>query len=336
MKNGLKKWVIRFEGGIFVCDKCHKAFVSENFKNIRRYKYGKNLIKWSINQHICYRISFKKITDILLDSFNIKVSTTAMYEFKSKLAKEYQEVYQEIIKNIINGNLIHADETQAKIKGLSGYVWVFTNMDSVYYLFRPTREADFLKDLLNEFNGVLISDFYTGYDALPCPQQKCLVHLIRDLNEDLFKNQLNTEYKTIVTEFGKLLRKIMETINRYGLKKRHLNKHHKDIDKFYIQNINKEYESELAMKYQKRFKKYRNKLFMFLNYDGIPWNNNNAEHAIKPFAAYRRNISATFSESGLNNYLVLLSLQQTCQYRGLSFLDFLRSGETNFEKFCNG
>jgi len=170
MKNGLKKWVIRFEGGIFVCDKCHKAFVSENFKNIRRYKYGKNLIKWSINQHICYRISFKKITDILLDSFNIKVSTTAMYEFKSKLAKEYQEVYQEIIKNIINGNLIHADETQAKIKGLSGYVWVFTNMDSVYYLFRPTREADFLKDLLNEFNGVLISDFYTGYDALPCPQ----------------------------------------------------------------------------------------------------------------------------------------------------------------------
>ena len=67
-------------------------------------------------------------------------------------------------------------------------------MDSVFYLLKPTREADFLKDLLDGFHGVLVSDYYPGYDSLPCPQQKCLVHLIRDLNDDLLHHQLDTEY----------------------------------------------------------------------------------------------------------------------------------------------
>jgi hypothetical protein len=47
-------------------------------------------------------------------------------------------------------------------------------------------------------------------------------------------------------------------------------------------------------KYKQRFEKNRDKLFTFLRYDGVPWNNNNAEHAIKAFARpsgrYRWNV----------------------------------------------
>ena len=73
--------------------------------------------------------------------------------------------------------------------------------------------------------------------------------------------------------------------------------------------------------------------FTFLNYDGIPWNNNNAEHAIKPFAAYRRELGGTFTEKGIKDYLILLSIQQTCKYRGLSFLEFLKLGEKSIEAY---
>ncbi len=45
-------------------------------------------------------------------------------------------------------------------------VWVFTNIDTIFYLFKPNRESDFLKELLADFKGVLISDFYPGYDAV--------------------------------------------------------------------------------------------------------------------------------------------------------------------------
>ncbi len=83
-------------------------------------------------------------------------------------------------------------------------------MDTVYYLYRPKTVADFLKDMLKEFKGVLVSDYYPGYYSLPCPQQKCLIHLIRDLNSDLLNNLLDTEYKKIVIQFGKLLKKLLK------------------------------------------------------------------------------------------------------------------------------
>jgi hypothetical protein len=93
------------------------------------------------------------------------------------------------------------------------------------------------------------------------------------------------------------------------------------------------YRSELAGHYQKRFLKYGDKLFTFLDHDGVPWNNNNAENAVKRFASRRKLIGAAFSENGLRAYLLLLSLYQTLRYRGLSFWQFLISGETDIEAF---
>jgi len=153
------------------------------------------------------------------------------------------------------------------------------------------------------------------------------------LNADLFKNQFDDEFKTIVKSFGHLLQMIVDTINKYGLKKRNLFKHKKDVEKFYRDIIEKEFESEISIQYQKKFLKYKNKLFTFLHYDEIPWNNNNAEHAIKPFAAYRKVVDGLLSENGINDYLILLSIQQTCKYRGISFLEFLKSKEKSIEEF---
>src|SRR5439155_9518869 len=71
--------------------------------------------------------------------------------------------------------------------------------------------------------------------------------------------------------------------------------------------------------------KYRDKLFTFIAHDGIAWNNNNAENAIKRFAYYREGTVGLLTETGLSDYLALLSICQTCRYRGVSFYTFLRS-----------
>src|SRR2546428_5178636 len=99
-------------------------------------------------------------------------------------AQYYAVTYDRILKKLVNGSIIHADETKINLQKGSGYVWVLTSMEDVVYLYRPSREADFLHTVLAGFHGVLITDFYTGYDSLPCLQQKCLIHLIRDINDD--------------------------------------------------------------------------------------------------------------------------------------------------------
>jgi uncharacterized protein (TIGR03067 family) len=83
-----------------------------------------------------------------------------------------------------------------------------------------------------------------------------------------------------------------------------------------------------------RLVKYRDKLFTFLRHDGVPWNNNDAENAVRQFAYYRDGNPGRLKEAGLKDYLVLLSLYQTCRYRGISFLRFLLSRERDLDAFC--
>jgi Transposase IS66 family len=89
-----------------------------------------------------------------------------------------------------------------------------------------------LDDILAGFKGVLVSDFYGGYDGLPCRQQKCLIHLMRDINDAILKHPFNEELAFVARRFGALLREIVETIDRYGLKKRHLGKHKRSAERF--------------------------------------------------------------------------------------------------------
>jgi hypothetical protein len=77
--------------------------------------------------------------------------------------------------------------------------------------------------------GVLISDFYAGYDAVPCAQQKCWVHLIRDMNDDLREAPFDAELETFVLAVKDLLIPIMECIQRYGLSKKQLQKCKPDV-----------------------------------------------------------------------------------------------------------
>ena len=77
-------------------------------------------------------------------------------------------------------------------------------------------------------------------------------------------------------------------------------------------------------------------MFTFLDYDGVPWNNNNAEHAIKHLAIYRNGMDRMgggAKEEGFRAHLALLSIYQTCRYRGINFLKFLVSKEKDIRCF---
>ena len=231
----------------------------------------------------------------------------------------------DLLNRLLRGSVLHVDETPVKLKGSTGYVWVFTSLDLVVYVFKKSREGNFLKEMLEKFSGVLISDFYSAYDSIDCPQQKCLIHLIRDMNDDLFRNPFDAELGDVLRQFSVLLKTIIDTVDRYGLKKRHLHKHKKEVQRFLKNACSQEFSSEVAEKYQKRFKKSGEKLFTFLDYNGVPWNNNNAEHAMKDFAKYRRFADGRITVRSINDYLILLSILQTCEYNNINVLKFLLS-----------
>jgi hypothetical protein len=270
---------------------------------------------------------------MLEDQFRERISEGVIVDFLENFARYYAETDDLCRQALLRSPFIHVDETKINIQGTDHYVWVFT--DGVHVLFRltQTREATIVRELLAGYDGVLISDFYGGYDAMTCRQQKCLVHLIRDLNEDLWRAPFDAEFEHFVLAVKNLIVPILDAANRYGLKKRHFGKFSKSVERFYQTVITgQHYRSALTLAYQKRFQRYQSSLFTFLEFDGIPWNNNMAERALRHLAVQRK-ISGSFYEAVAPQYLLLLGIAQTCRFQGKSVLQFLLSGETNVDTF---
>jgi hypothetical protein len=72
-------------------------------------------------------------------------------------------------------------------------------------------------------------------------------------------------------------------------------------------------------------------MFTFLDRDGVPWNNTNAEHAIKRFAKFRTNAGGRFTERSLKEYLVLATVFESCAFNNVNVLRFLLSGEKTLD-----
>ena len=332
-RSGIRKTITEYKGYQGHCRKCQKFHIPPEFQKFGASKfYGHGLKAWFVYQRVALRTPYEKIAESYEEQFNSKLPLECS-AFVKELSKYYVETERTITQRLLANHVVHADETPVNIYGVTQYVWVFTDGENTIFRLGEGREATIAHEFLAEFSGILISDFYSGYDSIDCIQQKCWVHLIREMNTDLRQSPFDKEYETFIVEVRNLIIPIMKAVQQYGLKRRNLNKFQKDVDKFYKKSIDDvHYKSELVLRYQKRFTRYRESLFIFLHYDNVPWQNNAAERGLRHLALQRA-ISPTFHKSFMPHYLRLLGIHQTCRFQGKSFFKFLFSGETDLDEF---
>jgi hypothetical protein len=238
-----------------------------------------------------------------------------------------------LLTKLRGSHVLYVDETRVSLRRKPAYLWAFTNLHEVLYLWSLSRDGTVSDGVLRGFDGVLVSDFYGVYDSPSCAQQKCVVHFIRDLNDDLMRAPQDAELADLAKGFTALFTPIIGTIDRFGLKRRYLARHGPLADRFLKQVTGTTYQSKIAAGYQRRLAKSGTRLFTFLSRDGVSWNNNAAENAIKVIASRRRVMGSTFTENGIGDCLLFLSIYATLRRKGVSFLKFLQSAETDMDRF---
>ena len=317
---------MRYRYKSYRCNECRLVVTIYS----RKSKFGPTLQAFIVYLLIELRLSHQKAAEHE-SLFDLPLTKTNVTRIKSGIAESYMPTYRSILRELTNGAVVHADETKGVVSGSGHYVWVFANLTTVAYVYSESRESAILYDVLGGFSGVLVSDFYAAYNSVPCAQQKCLIHLMRDINEDFHRNPFDDELREIARRFGKLLRDIVGTIDTHGLKARHMDKHKRSAAGFIEDVVAMKCATEAAQALSKRIQKNRDKLFItFLDYDGVPWNNNNAEHAVRAFTRIRNTI-CTSTPKGHREYATLLSIQQTLRCRGMGFLEFMRSGKMEID-----
>ena len=119
-------------------------------------------------------------------------------------------------------------------------------LEDVAYIYSESRDASTAREMLTAFKGVLVSDFYAGYDSVDCAQQKCLIHLLRDINQDVLNEPFNVELEELAHGFAGLLRPMVATVDRFGLKAYHLRRHKLAVSRFYRTLSGRDYKTDVA------------------------------------------------------------------------------------------
>jgi predicted RecB family nuclease len=331
----VRRWVVLYLSQEYRCRKCKHKFIPDGYPKTRT-PFGKGLMFWCMYQMVVGEQNMLRIREGLVRIFGIKLQVPTIYGFKQSISFHYRARYNEILSELLNSHVLYIDETAANLRSETGYVWCITDGRSVHYFYRNSREGSFLGELFKNFRGVLVSDFYTAYDSMDCRQQRCLVHLMRDFNEEMQRHPFDSELKLIGANFSAVLKGAVATIDRYGFKRRHLAKHIKTASNFCQWVSSCEFDSKPAERLRSRIVKYQDQLFTFLDVDDVSWNNTNAEHFIKPFAWYRRTANGVFTERSIKDYLVILSIAETIGGRGEDFLEFLLKDNEHSFSFRSG
>jgi transposase len=221
---------------------------------------------------------------------------------------------------------LHVDETGWRLDGKKSWVWALVNERLVYYHVNRSRSRKVLKDLLgSEFDGTLISDFYSVYLNLPYRMQKCLVHLLREFH-DCAKTDRTTEFIAACRKIKRLINDARKLRNRHSeLPTGEYVRLRFRLEERLFDFTTAGYTNKNLLRLSKRFVQSWRDMFQFLRDPSIDWNNNRAERMIRPNVIYRNRSYGNRSDRGAEAHGTIMSLMQTLRLQGKNVTENLRN-----------
>ena len=178
-----------------------------------------------------------------------------------------------------------SDETGVRVNGNKHWAWTWQNDEATFITISYNRAQRSIEQTFkNGFkDAVLVHDCWASHFNTPAiSHQVCVAHLLRDLN---YLNELHGHKWSMATklvfQLALSLKSQMNKVDYYIENKRRLQLE-KRLD-FLISMELPEDKKELV-RFQKRLRKYRQYLFVFLYRQEVPYNKNSIEMLLDLFA----------------------------------------------------
>jgi hypothetical protein len=184
------------------------------------------------------------------------------------------------------------------------------------------------------FEGTLITDFWSPYDAVVCAdKQKCWPHLLRDAAAVSEKHGDHPEWKL----FSRRLVNVYRDAKKLQTQSPLMAEADYDLAVARLEQRLAKLGSESwghadAKRLSKRMAKYGSELLTFLWYDDVPSDNNAGERAIRPAVMIRKNSYCNHSDRGALTQSVLMSVLRTLLVRGHQPLDTILQALASYAK----
>jgi transposase len=264
-----------------------------------------------------------QIVEVLNHHLALPISDGGLTQMWHRLGDVLTPWYEQIHRHCLESGVLHADETGWRVEGRTWWLWCFCTSDATYYLIDRSRGHPALDQFfIEEFGGILVTDFWKAYDAIGRTKQKCWPHLLRELTEVDNGSEGGEDW----AEFAQRLRRVYGDAVRLEARRdtlepeafaRKLCALHGRIVDLSIGSWGNAHARRLA----NRLRDYGSELLTFVEFEGVPSDNNHAERTLRPAVLMRKASYGNQSEAGAHTRGVLMSIYRTLKQRGLDPLD---------------
>lgn len=273
------------------------------------------------------RLPLRRLQAYLADVHGLRVSVGALVDLLRRVSVRGIPTLEQLQATTRTRAVVHADETGWREDGQNGYAWVLATPEGERYVeYHRSRAGAVANALLGEeFGGVLVSDFYAGYNDTPGGRhQRCWAHLLRDartLNEahadDLTLRGLET--RAWVAALLAVWRRVQRTLAHPPTTAPHRQALYQQL-RLALQALGAQFvqapPEHPCRALAWRVWHFHPELLTCVAQSGVPPDNNLAERAIRPLVIARKISGGTRSAQGSRTQMRLYSLAATWTAQG--------------------
>lgn len=201
----------------------------------------------------------------------------------------------------------HVDETSWRLKGALCWLWVLANHRVSFFMIHGKRSKGAFKELIRQWEGILVSDGYAVYRDWVGLRQTCLAHLIRDARA------LSERKDREMAKFGETALKELQRLCHMAHAPPTLGEWRAFYARF-IRLVTRHHgKKDEAGKFTARLLREIDSLWVFLEKAGVSPTNNHAERMLRFAVCWRKRSYGTVSDKGNRWVERILTLRQTCR-----------------------
>ncbi|QDU95605.1 Transposase IS66 family protein [Lignipirellula cremea] len=301
------------------CPNCKKRVEPKLPDVLPNCTLGNRVLVLAAMLHYSQGLTISQIVDTFNFHLRMKVTPGGLVQMWHRLAELLFAWYEQIQAECLDSARLNADETGWRVQGKTFWLWCFTGVDAVFYMIDRSRGSPALqKFFIKAFEGVLITDFWSPYDAIVCgDQQKCWPHLLRDMASVDEKHSGDKEWQS----FARRVISVYREAKKLQAAKATTVEVDYDIAVMQLENrlttiAGEDWIHRDAARLAKRLSRYGDQLLTFLSYDDAPSDNNHGERQIRPAVMIRKTSYGNHSDRGMLIQSVPMTIFRTLKLRG--------------------
>ena len=302
------------------CPSCRCYHENAVTDALPRHRLGLHVLLFVVYQKVALGLSYAKIHHELLTYFGLKVSVGELPQMVAEVSSLFGPAYARLLELMRLQAALHIDETSWRVDGVGHWLWVFVNDVVALYVVSRSRGSKVPQALLGpDFDGTVISDFFSAYSPLEVEKAKCWSHLLSEshthakgCDKEDERARFHQRLHALFLEMGLAIEQVEADPTE---RERIADELRDKLWRF----ASEDWRSWQCVQLAKRIIKYLDDLVVWLYDSNVEPTNNAAERALRGAVVTRKTSFGSRSKRGAQAFARLLSIITSFKLQGKDF-----------------